>query len=300
MMTFRPGEVARLVDRHRSRIDSLVVPPAVVVLSNYCFAMLMMCRVQDGLVAARQAMEMALRLDDDSKCIRAGGSDDGSCIAAEGDPDNIQRQVQLGLQEGDHTNDGYLRGWIYLAAAWSYLELGLFNRARALALELQARGRIRGDPRPAAMGLWVLGWADVTDENFTDAFEHGSECIRVSLTPFDREIGTQVKGGRSYWARSDCRESGNCFRSIAERAIANEFMYCRVGTDGPVGLGNGAAGRFLGRRPVSRKRYKVSRQYRLPERGRLMRLMLAQVYIEMISAKAKTAVMTSSESIFHF
>ena len=90
MMMFRPGELAQLVDRHRSPINSAVVPPAVVVLTNYCFAKVMMCRVQDGLAAARQAMEMALRLDDDSsKAYARAALVLASCIAAEGVPENI-------------------------------------------------------------------------------------------------------------------------------------------------------------------------------------------------------------------
>ena len=147
----RLGDVARLVERHRSRIDALPVTRSVIVLSNYCLAMLMMCRMKDGLFAAKQAMELASRLGDDAANAYARAAVImSSCILGQGDLDNIQRQVELGLQESERTDDGYLRSWIYLAAAWGYLELGLIDRARALALELQARGHARGDPRPAA------------------------------------------------------------------------------------------------------------------------------------------------------
>jgi AAA ATPase domain/Adenylate and Guanylate cyclase catalytic domain len=141
VMTFRLGDVARLVERHRSRIDALPGTRSVIVLSNYCLAMLMMCRMKEGLFAAKQALELASRLGDDTANAYARAAVImSSCIVGQGDLDNIQRQVELGLQESERTDDGYLRSWIYLAAAWGYLKLGLIDRARALALELQARG----------------------------------------------------------------------------------------------------------------------------------------------------------------
>lgn len=286
-MIFRPGELARMVDRHRSRIDALTVPGSVVVLSNYCMAMLMMCRMKAGLLAAKQALETASQVNDDSsKGYARAAFVIASCIVCEGDPDDIQRHVRLGIQESERTDDGYLRSQIYLAAAWGYLQLGLFDRARELALELQARGRARGDPRPVAMGLWILGWTDVTDEQFGEALEHGSECIRIALTPFDREIGTQVKGV-ALIALGRVAEGVDLLTDHRRRAIANDFMYCRVGTDGPLGLAMVLQGDFSGGVRFLESAIKYHDTTGSPNSGRLTRLMLAQIYIELLAPKSK-------------
>jgi hypothetical protein len=180
-----------------------------------------------------------------------------------------------------------LRSWIYLAAAWGYLELGLNDRARELALELQARGRARGDPRPAAIALWVLGWTDIVDEKFQDAFEHGSECIRISLTPFDREVGTQVKGV-ALIGLGRVTEGVALLIDHRRRAIANEFMFCRMGTDGPLGLAMVLQGDLSGGVRFLESAIRHREQTGSP--SKLVRLMLAQIYIEMLAAKSKPPI----------
>ena len=136
------------------------------------------------------------------------------------------------------------------------------------------------------MGLWILGWADVTDENFTDALEHGSECIRVALTPFDREIGTQVKGV-ALIALGQIAEGAKLLAEHRQRAAANEFMYSRVGTDGPVGLAMVLQGDFSGGVRFLENAIKYHDQTGSPSVGNLTRLMLAQIYIELLAPKAK-------------
>jgi hypothetical protein len=288
VMTFRPGAVARLVECHRTRIDALPVTRSVIVLSNYCLAMLMMCRMKDGIFAAKQALQLASRLGDDaSNAYARAASIMSDCILGEGDEGDIRRQVELGLVESERTEDGYLRSWIYLAAAWGYLELGLNDRARALALELRARGRERGDPRPAAIALWVLGWIEIVDEEFQDAFEHGSECIRISLTPFDREIGTQVKGV-ALIGLGRVTEGVALLTDHRRRAIANDFMFCRMGTDGPLGLAMVLQGDFSGGVRFLESAIRHREQTGSP--SKLVRPMLAQIYIEMLAAKSKPPI----------
>jgi class 3 adenylate cyclase len=288
VMTFRPGEVARLVERHRTRVDAVAVTRSVIVLSNYCLAMLLMCRMKDGVFAAKQALQLASRLGDDaSNAYARAASIMCNCILGEGDIGDIRRQVELGLEESERTDDGYLRSWIYLAAAWGYLELGLNDRARELALELQARGRARGDPRPAAIALWVLGWTDIVDEKFQDAFEHGSECIRISLTPFDREVGTQVKGV-ALIGLGRVTEGVALLIDHRRRAIANEFMFCRMGTDGPLGLAMVLQGDLSGGVRFLESAIRHREQTGSP--SKLVRLMLAQIYIEMLAAKSKPPI----------
>ena len=138
------------------------------------------------------------------------------------------------------------------------------------------------------MGLWVLGWTDIVDEKFEDAFEHGSECIRVSLTPFDREIGTQVNAV-ALIGLGRVAEGVDLLSEHRNRAIANGFMFCRVGTDGPLGLGMVLQGDLSGGVRFLESAIRYHEVTGCP--SRLVRLMLAQVYIEMLSAKTNPRIL---------
>jgi class 3 adenylate cyclase len=191
-----PGRLTRLVERYRARIDRLgAVPPRVIVLSMYSFAAVLMCQYRSALSAAEEALQIALRLDDArSKAYARGSIMFANTAMSLGDWDDTQRHAELGALESDQTDDAYLQSWIRLNAAWSFLYRGLPNRGRAIALELQERGRTLGDPRAASMGLWILGWLDIVNERYEDALVHGNQCIELALTPLDREVGYQIKG----------------------------------------------------------------------------------------------------------
>jgi class 3 adenylate cyclase len=290
MIVFQPGQVVSLIERHRLRIDSSAsgdLSASVIVLANYAFAAGMMCRFRSGLVAAKQALDMALRLGDDrSKAYARGALVLASGALGEGDSEEIQRNARLAIQEGDRTNDGNLHSWARLTAAWDFLGRGLTDRGRALALELQERGRARGDPRAAAMGLWILGWHDIFDEKYEDALVHGSECIRISLTPFDREIGAQVRGV-ALIASGNVAEGADLLIDHRHRAIANDFLYCKTGTDGPVGIAMVLQGDLSGGSRFIEWAIKRHDQAGNVIGRDFSRIFLAEIYIEFLAPKEK-------------
>jgi class 3 adenylate cyclase len=287
-MTFQPGRVMRFIDSHRSRIDAIGdCPQSVVMLTNYSFAAMMMCQFRDGSAVAKQALDMASRLGDERSMAYARGAlvlcNTGT---GEGDQEEIQHHAHLGILESDHTEDGYLQSWSRLAAAWDFLTRGLTDRGRAMALELQERGRARGDPRVAAMGLWILGWHDIFDEQYEDALVHGDECIRVSLTPFDREIGAQIKGVAQI-ALGRVPEGLELLRVHRRRAIANEFFYCRTGTDGPMGVAMVLQGNFSGGVCFLERAIERHRKMNNAVGQDFSRMFLAEIYIEILTSKKR-------------
>ena len=54
----------------------------------------------------------------------------------------------------------------------------------------------------------------------------------IALTPFDREIGTQIKG-IALIALGHVAEGADLLMTHRQRAVTSEFIYSRVGTDGP-------------------------------------------------------------------
>jgi hypothetical protein len=122
------------------------------------FAAAMICQYRSAVSAADKALEMALLLDDArSKAYARGAVMFAYTVTSLGSWEEIQRHAELGALESDQTDDAYVQLWVRMNAAWSFLYRGLPDRGRTLALELQARGRMLGDPRAASMGLLILG-----------------------------------------------------------------------------------------------------------------------------------------------
>ena len=68
---------------------------------------------------------------------------------------------------------------------------------------------------------------------------------RGPLTVYDREIGTQVKGS-ALIALGRVAEGEKTLRDHRKRAMAAGFMYCRAGTDGPLGFAMFLQGNLVG------------------------------------------------------
>jgi tetratricopeptide (TPR) repeat protein len=242
---FHLRELDGLVERYRSRIDRAAASPEkVILLVHHSFALAMMCQYERAFTTAQEGLEIASRLDDArSKAYARGALVLVSTVMCRGDVEAIERHGELAIVESDRTEDAYLQAWVRLDAAWSFLYRGLPDRGRALALELQERGRRLGDPRAAAMGLWIVGWQDIIDERYEDALIHGNQCIELALTPWDREVGIQIKGVAE--TLSGNVDSGVAMlRAHRQRALAKDYKYSVVGTDAPLGIGMVLQGDF--------------------------------------------------------
>jgi hypothetical protein len=287
-MMFHPGKLSRLVERYRHRIDRLGdLPPKVIVLTNYSFAAAMMCEYRKALAAAEETLEIALRLDDArGKAYARGAIMFANTALCQGDAEQMRHLAELAALESDQTDDAYLQAWVRQNAAWIFVYRGLPDQGRALALELQERGRRLADPRAAAMGLWILGWLDIIDERYADALVHGSECIELAITPFDREIGHQVRGVAEIF-QGNVGAGGLLLRNHRERALANDFNYCRVGIDPPLGVAMVLEGDFAnGVRFIEAAIQRNDREGS-PLGRDFARIFLAETYLEFLAPRRK-------------
>jgi class 3 adenylate cyclase len=288
IMMFHPGRLTRLVDLYRTRIDrSAATQPRVIMLTNYSFAAAMMCQYRSALSAAEEALEMALQLEDARSIAYARGAIMFAyTITSSGDWEEVLRHAELGARESDQTDDAYLQSWVRMNAAWSFLYRGVPNRGRALALELQARGRTLGDPRAVSMGLLILSWLDLFDEQYDDALVHCNECIELALTPLDREIALQIKGAAEI-LRGNVDEGGALLREHRRRALANDFNYCQVGCDPPLGVAMLIEGDFAGGVRFIKVAIERNEREGCPVARDFARIFLAEIYLAFLAPKQK-------------
>jgi hypothetical protein len=184
--------------------------------------------------------------------------------------------------ESARVDDPYLQSWVMMMSAWDYLRRGLTDRGRARALELQHRGAKINDPRALGMGLWLLGWLDLIDERYEDAFQRGEECVRVALTPFDRELGLSIVGiANIFLGRPDKGEK--LLWEVRKRTSGHGFVYMSCGTDAPLGVAmvlRGAISAGLKFIEEAIDRYKRSENQMETD---LARMYLAEVYIALLA-----------------
>jgi hypothetical protein len=262
------------------------VQPRVILLTNYSFATILTCQYLSALSSAEEALQAALELEDARSKAYARAAIVLANTVMSRNLDDMERHAELGTLESDQTDDPYLQSWARFSAAWIFLYRGLPNRGRRAALELQERGRVRGDPRAAAHGLWILGWLDIIDERYEDALVHGNQCIELALTPLDREVGFQIKGVAEI-LRGNVAEGAALVREHRRRALANNFKYCRVGSDPALGIamvleGDFAAGVRFMETAIQQNDLEGS-----PIGRDFARIFLAETYLEFLAPKQK-------------
>jgi class 3 adenylate cyclase/tetratricopeptide (TPR) repeat protein len=284
--------IARLIERHKSRIESLGdSSQSVIVLTTGCFAAFSMSRFRSGLEAAKQVMAMALRLDDDrSKAYARAALVHAHTVLAESDPEEIERLAQMSIKEGDRTEDASLQRLTRLAAAWHFLCRGLTDRSRRLAVELLTRGRARGDPGDTSLGLWISGWLDIIEQRYDDALVHADECIRVSLAPFTRELGFLIKGF-AHVVSGNVSEGMKLLADHRRRGLANEFIFARSGTDPAVALGMVLEGDFSGGVRFLERSIEDQSELETNTNRDFSRVLLAEIYIELLAPKRKAPIL---------
>jgi tetratricopeptide (TPR) repeat protein len=283
-----PGRLARLVQQHRARVDQVgAVQPKAIVLTNYAFAATLMCQYRRALPAAEEALEIALRIDDArSKAYARAAIVLVKTTMGLADIADTQRHAELGTLESDQTDDPYLQVWFRGNIAWSCLYRGLTDRGRAIALELQERGRTRGDPRAAAVGLWILSSLDLTDERYDDALLHSNESIELALTPFDRELGLLTKGMAEIIS-GNVGEGAALLRDLRQRSLANDFSYFRLGCDPVLGIAMVLEGDFAGGVRFIEAAIRRNEHEGSPYGRDLARIYLAEIHLEFLAPRQK-------------
>jgi len=287
-MKFAPRKTKELVDRHSARLTALGDDAQIVII--YCYysiAAFSMCQYREAVHAAINSLEMAERLGDDrSKAYGRCGYLITKAMLGELSLGEAESHGKLLALESERVGDPHLQIDAITVCAWDYFNRGMTDKGRASALELQNRGRRIRDPRALATSLWLLGWLDILDERYDEAFSHGDEGARLAITPFDRLISAEVKAIAQIF-RGDVHEGAARLTEVRQQGIEKDYQYIKVGADGPLGVAKILLGDFKGGLSFLEQAVERNDHEGNGLGSSLTRVFLAEVLIEMMAAKKK-------------
>jgi len=284
----RVKQLTDVLERHLSRIEAVGdTGYLVLVLHHYSFAL--QTRAQFGAAheVGRRCMEVAERVGDNRSM--AYGQSSFIQTSTTVSPLPLQVFEKLGreaLQLSDKTDDTYLRAWVLFILAWDYFNRGLTREARQYADRLLTAARNHGDPRATGLGLWLLGWVDIFDEQYGHAVAHADECIRTALTPMDRSIGMQVKGV-ALALNGKLDEGLAILRPLRNDLLANDWRYNLSGTDLALSMATVLAGAFSRGERLCEKYVHEQEAAGYQAAADWGRINLAEVYLEMLSSEQR-------------
>ncbi len=278
--------LTRLADKHLRHAEEFGDSPQLIaMLANYGMASTYNHEFGPGLKAVDRAWAMAERLNDHHSkthariCAMIVKTVSGQLSQEDADHHRAMSAIEM-----KSVTDPFLHFSATFASAWDYLLRGHTDAARVQALELVAFGRRTGDPRALGASLWILGWIDVAEERYDDAFNRGDECARVALTPTDREIGLSIKGVAQIF-QGQVNEGAALLREVRERLIAGGNSYATTPIDSALGVAKVLQGDISGGirslQELVRRREAENDNFN----ATFARLNQAEVYIELLAPR---------------
>jgi class 3 adenylate cyclase/tetratricopeptide (TPR) repeat protein len=180
--------------------------------------------------------------------------------------------------------DGFINNFGYYFIAWDYFSRGLTKEARQIAMRLIASGEERKDPRAIGLANVVLGWTKVADDDPAAAIVHAEECERVGITPLDRFMGAAMK------ASSKILLGGAHDGLIEIEALNSAFEQSGALLTiqrAPQGVAYAMLGRLSEGIRIINKQIAQSETIGDHSRAAWGRVILAEIYIQILSGKEK-------------
>ena len=231
-----------------------------------------------------EALTVAERIGDGRARAYARGSLIFSAASVAAAPLNVVYETKEELMDISRHGDGIIRSFGYFFAAWDYLYRGLSKEAREVAMRLIASGKERSDPRSISLANVVLGYTKLLDDDPAAAMMHGEECESVAIVPLDRLLGGMLKA---------CAKIvlGRAREGLTEVYALNSALEQTGSLITIQGTAEGAGLLALGR--ISEGIRVIERQIAQSDaigdrpRAAMERLLLAEVYIQILSGKDK-------------
>lgn len=284
--------LTRLADKHLRHAEEFGDSPQLTaLLTSYGMASTYNHEFGLGVAVMNRAWAMAERLNDQpSKTHARIGAIIAKTISGQLSQEEADRQRALSAIEMKNVTDPFMHFSATFASAWDYLLRGHTDAARVEALELAAYGRRTGDPRALGASLWILGWIDVAEERYDDAFKRGDECARVALTPTDREIGLSIKGVAQIF-QGHINEGAALLRAVRERLIVSGNSYATSPIDNALGVAKVLQGDISGGirdlEELARRREAANDNFNVI----FARLTQAEVYIELLASRQRPSLL---------
>lgn len=192
----RSLETIALVEPELGRLDTLGdIEPVVVLLDLYAMALGTQCRFQEGRRVGERAFEIAQRFGDQRVQTHVRASIMMLSLMTDPEPvADFNGMAEQIYEKAKLHGDAYIIGRTLMIIVWNNVNFGLLLEGRQWADRLMAFGREREDPRALGTALWLLGWLAIIAQDYEAALAYGEECLRIALTPLDRQFGETVVG----------------------------------------------------------------------------------------------------------
>jgi len=192
----RSLETIALVEPELGSLDTLGdIEPVVILLDLYAMALGTQCRFQEGRRVGEHAFEIAQRLGDERVQTYVRASIMMLSLMTDPEPvADFNGMAEQAYEKATLHGDVYIIGRTVMIIVWNNVNFGLLLEGRQWADRLMAFGRERQDPRALGMALWLLGWLAIIAQDYEAALAYGEECLRIALTPLDRQFGETVVG----------------------------------------------------------------------------------------------------------
>ena len=204
------------------------------------------------------------------------------------DPPEAAERMKSELLANSHDfGDNYVLNYAYFAVAVDYFYRGLSKEARDVAAQLIRSGEERKDPRAIGMAHVLLGFTAMLSDEPTAAVAHAEECLRLAVTQNDRRMAALIKAtGEVFLGRG--REALKEIQAInaALEHSGSMFLMQRQ----PEGVALATLGRISEGVGVIKRQIALSDTVGDKTRAAWGRIILAEIYIEILSGKEKPSV----------
>jgi class 3 adenylate cyclase len=185
-----------------------------------------------------------------------------------------------------HLADSYIRNWSCFYLAFDFFYRGLMKEAREAAIQLVAAGEERHDPRAIGQANLMLGYIGMVEDDPVAAKLHAEECMRVAVTQNERQQGAMIKATAEVL-------SGRASDGLAD-ILALNVEFVRSGSPilmqlVPCGVALALLGRIADGIRTIQQEIIESDTTGDCTRAAWGRIVLAEIYIQIISGKEKPA-----------
>jgi DNA-binding winged helix-turn-helix (wHTH) protein len=288
----RSLETIALIEPELARLDALGDMQVVVVLLDlYAISLFLLCRFQEGRHVEEQAFAMAQRLGDERAQTYPRAGLMMSSLMTEPRPSaDFDRQAEQAYESARLYGEPYILGRTAMTIVWLHVNMGLVFEGGKWANRLMAYGRERQDPRALGMALWLLGWLAIMEQEYEAGLAYGEECLRIALTPLDRQMGETVVGNcKLLLGRVD--EGVETILRHRQRALANGWRYSALSGEVALAISALMRGEFAkGKRSLESAIERAERDFGYRTYAAWGRIYLAEFYIALLRRTGKPSL----------
>jgi tetratricopeptide (TPR) repeat protein len=202
--------------------------------------------------------------------------------------ENLKKKA---METALNTVDPLLLISLWFAIGWEEAHRGRTNEARDAAHELLRIGQQINDPRSTGVGLWVLTWIAVASGSFAEALGYSEQSLAVAITPYDRDIAIGAKGLALVLLRR-IEEALPLLEEHRSRCFANGYLEVLRAVESSLALCKILQGRIAEGIDLIEEVILRYEQDGYRTGADFMRLLLAEVYLQIISRKEKLPFQT--------